>query len=219
MAIPLLSDDYSVSDKSVVWPLSAYIRHYHHPEVFVSYCQKCSRYGRTWSCPPFDFSPSDYLSPYHSIGILATRIYPNPNLNERILRRESSMKELYDGLIRLERAKLDSVLLDLEKEYPGMQAAYAGHCHFCPNRGCTRSNGLPCRFPHKMRPSLEALGFDLCRTTTELMGIELQWGQDGLLPDYYCLISGLLFSPSIPVESTAAILLRLGELRQETELQ
>ncbi|MFR2062233.1 MAG: DUF2284 domain-containing protein [Alistipes sp.] len=37
----------------------------------------------------------------------------------------------------------------------------------CP--GCNR----PCLHPDKVRPSLEAFGFDIARTLSELFGIEL----------------------------------------------
>ena len=39
-------------------------------------------------------------------------------------------------------------------------------------------------------PSLEACGFDIARTTSELFGIELKWGTDGSLPEYLTLVCG-----------------------------
>lgn len=41
-----------------------------------------------------------------------------------------------------------------------------------------------------MRPSLEACGFDLCRTSEELFGIPLLWSCDGRIPEYLMLVSG-----------------------------
>ena len=49
---------------------------------------------------------------------------------------------------------------------------------------------IPCRHPERVRPSLEACGFDLCRTTESLMGIPLRWSTDGRLPEYLTLVSG-----------------------------
>lgn len=49
----------------------------------------------------------------------------------------------------------------------------------------------PCLHPDKVRPSLEAFGFDIGRTLSELFGIRLLWGKDGILPEYLMLVSGL----------------------------
>lgn len=48
----------------------------------------------------------------------------------------------------------------------------------------------PCRHPELVRPSLEACGFDIGRTTSELFGIELKWGADGKMPEYLTLVCG-----------------------------
>ncbi len=50
--------------------------------------------------------------------------------------------------------------------------------------------GTPCRHPEKVRPSLEAFGFDIAKTLSELFNIELLWGKDGKLPEYLVLVSG-----------------------------
>jgi hypothetical protein len=41
-----------------------------------------------------------------------------------------------------------------------------------------------------VRPSLEACGFDIGRTTSELFGIELRWGSRGQMPEYLTLVCG-----------------------------
>ena len=68
--------------------------------------------------------------------------------------------------------------------------AYAGRCLYCPNESCARLEGRPCRHPELVRPSLEACGFDLCRTTEELMAIPLRWGEGDRMPEYLTLVSG-----------------------------
>ena len=60
---------------------------------------------------------------------------------------------------------------------------------------CTRREGLPCRHPESIRPSLEALGFDIARTASELFGIPLQWGSPGTFPAYLTLISAIARAP------------------------
>ena len=58
----------------------------------------------------------------------------------------------------------------------------------------TPAEALPCRHPERVRPSLEACGFDLERTASELFGIEMRWGRNGLLPEYLTLVCGLFHS-------------------------
>ena len=72
--------------------------------------------------------------------------------------------------------------------------AGVGECFACPGEPCTRPEGLPCRHPERVRPSLEACGFDLERTASELFGIEMRWGRNGLLPEYLTLVCGLFHS-------------------------
>lgn len=54
----------------------------------------------------------------------------------------------------------------------------------------------PCRYPDRIRPSLESLGFDIGKTASELLGIELKWSEPGSsgLPEYFTLVSGFFSS-------------------------
>ena len=91
---------------------------------------------------------------------------------------------------------IDPRLLTLEHEYSGSRAFYAGTCHLCPKNTCTRINGHPCLHPQEIRPSLESVGFDISKTTSELLHIELQWSNDAHLPEYLTLVSGLFTKES-----------------------
>lgn len=78
----------------------------------------------------------------------------------------------------------------MERLYGGRSFAYVGTCLHCPEGSCTRPAGKPCRHPDKVRPSLEACGFDIARTTSELFGIDLKWGSEGRIPEYLTLVCG-----------------------------
>lgn len=139
--------------------------------------------------------------------------------------------EMGMGILTKVRAVMDKDLLEKEAELHGM-AFFAGTCMLCGDPcypddalsgqevlsgsgetcwrdGCTRRRGLPCRHPGKVRPSLEAFGFDLVNTARELFGIELQWGGgkaggDGYVtgghdsnivsvPEYYVLVGAVAY--------------------------
>ena len=98
--------------------------------------------------------------------------------------------EYTQKLILPERIRIESELLDMERKYGGRSFAYIGKCLHCSDNECTRNCGTPCRHPEKVRPSLEAFGFDIAKTLSELFNIELLWGKDGKLPEYLVLVSG-----------------------------
>lgn len=123
----------------------------------------------------------DYLAGYRTALIIATKITPAS--------RDLPLSEA-ERLLQPERQWHERLLLDLEARYGGRAFAYTGTCLYCPKGSCTRPEGLPCRHPERVRPSLEACGFDLCRTTESLMGIPLRWSTDGRLPEYLTLVGG-----------------------------
>ena len=93
---------------------------------------------------------------------------------------------------------MDKRLLALEEEYNG-RAFYAGSCILCPWEECARRSGKACRYPSRIRRSLEACGFDLGRTTSELFGIEMKWSENRNLPEYLLLVSGFLSDRETPI--------------------
>lgn len=172
---------HTAQDYTVSLPAAEYIAVYRDARRFGACCRACPNYGRSWACPPFDFDMDDYLSGYRTALIIATKITP--------VSRDLPLSEA-ERLLRPERQWHERLLLDLEARYGGRAFAYTGTCLYCPKGSCTRPEGLPCRHPERVRPSLEACGFDLCRTTESLMGIPLRWSTDGRLPEYLTLVGG-----------------------------
>lgn len=197
---PILAEDVVIEEAAKTIDLSRYLSSYHKPEVFIGYCKGCDRYAKSWACPPFSFDTADYFAPYSKIVIFSTKIIPEVRLNDLIRDGVYSMKEIYRIIIEEQRRRLDKILLGIEKKFDGTKACFAGNCYFCRPEDCTRKDAKPCRFPDKIRPSLEALGCDVSKTMSEVAGIELLWSNDGLLPKYYCLVSAVLLTDDVPSE-------------------
>lgn len=189
--------NYQSTDTSVVLSATDYISHYRNAEHFIAFCRECNRYGHCWSCPPFAFDPDEYLSGYRSVLIVGTKIVPDDSLHN--CQDSEHCRQIGREMLARERTRLDAHLLELEQRYPDSRAFYAGTCILCPEEKCTRRTGLPCRHSDRIRPSLEALGFDIGRTASELLHIELKWSDNGFLPEYFTLVSGL-FSHQNPNE-------------------
>lgn len=171
---------YTLREQWRTMPMKEYAEMFRDFGRVRGYCHGCGRYGKCWACPPYDFAEDEYLGQFTTISLLATKITPSegvaltPETAERILNRE--------------RQRLDRMLLGMEGN---ARAFFAGTCILCPPEKCTRREGLPCRHPESIRPSLEALGFDIARTASELFGIPLQWGSPGTFPAYLTLISAI----------------------------
>ena len=172
---------YTARDFTAELPAAAYVARFRDAERVGGYCRECGNYGRSWGCPPFGFDVGEYLSGYTSALLVATKIVPE----ERDIPFSESKR-----LIHPERLRLEERLLEMERLYGGRSFAYVGTCLYCPEGSCTRPSGKPCRHPDKVRPSLEACGFDIGRTTSELFGIDLKWSRDGHIPEYLTLVCG-----------------------------
>lgn len=172
---------YTARDLTAELPAAEYIARFRDAGRIGGYCRACPNYGRSWGCPPFGFDVDEYLAGYASALLVATKIVPE---TRGIPISESGR------LIRPERLRLEARLLEMERLYGGRSFAYVGTCLHCPEGSCTRPSGTPCRHPDKVRPSLEACGFDIARTTSELFGIDLKWGSEGRIPEYLTLVCG-----------------------------
>ena len=89
--------------------------------------------------------------------------------------------------------ELNRELLEMEKSLGGMCFGFVGSCPYCDGAPCARIEGKPCKHPDKVRPSLEAFGFDMGKTAKELLGLEIKWSQGNLIPEYLTLICGIFY--------------------------
>lgn len=162
--------------------IDEYVEGYVNVEEFEEYCKACPNYGSVWSCPPYTFSAEDYWKDYSELLVVARKI----NFQGEVSQEESYkiMKEV--------KADMARELYELEAEEPGSMALSAGSCDLCSEEGCTRKEVLPCRYPEKMRYSIESIGGNVGLTVRKLLGIHLEWIEEGKVPSYFVLVGGLL---------------------------
>lgn len=175
---------YTLREQWRTMPMKEYAETFRDFGRVRGYCHGCGRYGKCWACPPYDFAEDEYLGQFTTISLLATKITPSEGV--------ALTPETAECILNRERQRLDRMLLGMEGN---ARAFFAGTCILCPPEKCTRREGLPCRHPESIRPSLEALGFDIARTASELFGIPLQWGSPGTFPAYLTLISAIARAP------------------------
>lgn len=188
--------NYALSNRIAYIPTTQYIKEYRNVEKFIGFCKTCHTFGKSWACPPFDYDSKDILDKYKHSYIIGTQVVFS---EEFILSsKDKEINKLSQSIMKDVRKELDCKLLNIERSYETSRVLFAGNCHWCPNQVCTRVNNEACRFPHLIRPSLEAYGFDISKTTAELLHLELKWGKDGFLPNYFILVSGILSNEIIP---------------------
>ena len=173
---------YAIEHFATDIDVDEYISRFRDEKHFIEFCKKCPNFGNSWGCPPFDFDTEDFLRQYEYAHLMVTKITPARN---------DIPENMIQDFIRPERIKIEKNLLELERKYGGQAFAYIGKCLHCGDMECRRKSNRPCLHPDKVRPSLEAYGFDIERTLAELFGIEVLWGKDGILPKYLVLVSGL----------------------------
>lgn len=184
---------YTFSHKVSSVPVIEYIADYRDADRFIAYCKECERYDRYWSCPPFHFDTLEYISVYKTAFIIGTQIVPDTFA----MKDSSQNKEAVYRMIEEVRSVLDPKLLNMETLLSDSRAFFAGTCHICPAEKCERIFGRPCIAPGRMRPTLEAFGFDIGKTTSQLLGMEMKWGKNGTLPEYFILVSGFFTNQNI----------------------
>lgn len=159
-------------------------------ETFLEYCRECNNYGRVWSCPPFSFDVMEYWNKYHTFRIYGMKIWLPSSMTENVYTEEEK-QQIFEKLLFPEKEKLNQRLLEMEAGIAGSISLSGGSCQTCRG-GCGRPAGKECRFPEAMRYSIEALGGNVGLTVTKYLRQELQWIEEGKLPDYFMLIGGLL---------------------------
>lgn len=158
---------------------------------FLEYCKQCDNYGTVWSCPLFDFDPEEYWKKYRSFHIVGMKIYLPEELLAGTYTKEERA-EIFETILYPKKEELNQELFAMEREYPGSVSVSGGSCQQCGKGNCARKEDAPCRFPEKMRYSVEALGGNVGLTVTKYLYQELQWIEEGKLPEYFMLVGGLL---------------------------
>jgi predicted metal-binding protein len=185
--------EYTLHHSSVKIGVKELTDRYRDVEKFITYCKACNRYNACWSCPPFDFDTDAYLAAYQTAHIIGTKIILDKETIDSHQGWDNCTKISYE-IIGTVRKELDNMLLSKEAQNPESKAFFAGTCRLCPLGQCTKITGAPCISPEKIRPSLEALGFNVSDISLELLNIEMKWSRNGILPEYFTLVSGF-FNP------------------------
>lgn len=161
-----------------------YIKDFRRVEDFLKLCQQCKNYNNRYGCPPLHNDELAVVNKYQKVRIFGVKIIPM----DKYLR-----LEMVNQLMEPVTNQLNKELLEEEKTLDGFGLGFVGTCPYCGKTPCARIEGKSCRHPDKVRPSLEAFGFDVGKTAKDLLGVELKWSQNGLIPEYLMLVYGIFY--------------------------
>ncbi len=160
-------------------------------EYFEKCCRECPNYGKTWSCPPYDFDPLDIWKQYKTFFICAKKVLTPQDLLEKTYTLDELMR-IGGQLTKNACLGLDDELDAMHTEFEGSRIIGGGKCVICGKDGCARLSGKPCRFPEKMSYSIESLGGNVEAVLKRYFNEKIYWGADGKLAPSYIRVAGLL---------------------------
>lgn len=184
---------YTIQNYYTELSIDEYLDKYVDIPTFLECCKKCSNYNQVWSCPSFDFNVESYWKKYKTIGLYGHQILFSEEVKNKNYTQEE-LDNLIKDVFKTEKQKLTDKLFTLEKEYPGSISLSAGSCQSCGIGNCSKKEGKPCRYPEKLRYSIESLGGNVGKTISDCFQIELEWVEEGKLPNYFVLICALLMN-------------------------
>ena len=179
-----MSLDYTTERFTAVISAKEYIANFRKADYFIKLCQQCGNYGKRYGCPPFDKDPLTVLEKYQKVWVLGVKIVPAD--------KDLPLRFANDFMAPVIE-QLNSELLEEEKRLGGYSFGFVGTCPYCGGAPCARVKGKPCRHPDKVRPSLEAFGFDMSKTAKELLGLEIKWSKGDTIPEYLTLVCGIFY--------------------------
>lgn len=177
--------------------VSQYLSRYQDLPRISGYCRSCKKYGMQWVCPPFTHDLGSWrLEQYTHLLLVGCKVVI-PTEVKTLPSNALEQELLGNRIMAAARSVLDPLILQMEQRISNAVAYYAGRCHLCGDHPCSRLEQHSCRYPDRMRTSLEALGCDMIQTASTLFDTPMQWSQGFALPDYYFLIAGVAAHQSL----------------------
>ena len=186
---------FSLTHLTTALPRAEYVRDYRDTARFTSYCAQCGQYGRRWSCPPYDFDVEKRVEQYETVVIIGTKITFEKTL-QQVYPTAQERNQISNDAMRYAGKVMQRQHEKWEAQYPGSYSFISANCFLCGDTPCARLEGKMCRHPERMRHSLESCGFDIGKTATSLLGIDLKWARGNELPEYLMLVTALFLPQS-----------------------
>jgi len=153
-----------------------------------SYCInsdfQCPNYAHSWACPPEAPYLEELVSQFRKFFLIYVKFdvekyvkkiqIRHPKKSEISIRNALYMKNLLRNELENE---ILGFIKDYSEKFEDRLILWDGFCRLCYNDkelGCTYDSGKPCRYPNKIRYSMEAVGIDVNKSVRKL-NFNLEW--------------------------------------------
>lgn len=144
--------------------------------------QGCPNYNNKWSCPPYAPDFQSFVKHYKNIDVVMLLV----EINEFNYIKQDYLKIKAANSVLKSRLDKALRLCMTESEF----YISTGSCRLC--KPCKKKIGEKCAHPKEHTYSFEALGLNVSAMTEDLFQTELLWYKKSILPQYTCVVGGLL---------------------------
>ena len=168
-------------------------------ELFAKMCKDgCRNFNKKHSCPPSVLDFKNYTNGYNKLLVVLLRIH----LNQLGEYRQYHRLRIGNAVIKPRIEKIMRLLEDNSK-FLG-----TGACRLC--KPCKKALNQPCKYPSKMRFSLESLGVDCNQLTEDAFHFPLLWYKDKTAPEYTSVVCALPVNENNLKQAEKAIIKVMG---------
>lgn len=146
-------------------------------EKFLPFCESCPNYNKSWSCPPLVFSQREFIENYKYADIFVLEL----TYDEEVIKGAITKEKVMEAIVKYmnpAKERFGELVVSSESSATNAVTLTCAPCSYC--KECTKPMNKPCRFPEKMRYSLDAFHFDVTMILKDYFGIELTWASEGL---------------------------------------
>jgi predicted metal-binding protein len=153
---------------------------------FATKCQSgCKNYNKKYSCPPLSPSFDIFIPKYSYLHVLALKVF-----TQDYPATYNTIRMINVVIKSIQRKIFDFIAVELNSKNIDHKILENGSCRLC--KKCNLQSSFPCKYPLKMRPSLEATGVDVNQLMLDCFGFSLQWYSKNDFPKYQCVVGGIL---------------------------
>lgn len=186
-----LDNAYTVERIVKTVTTSEFYKNYVNLEYTGRLCRECNTYNNNWGCPEFKEDVNKYWTMYDNIELISLKLNFSDEFRQKRFNNDDII-DIVDKTLFKEKRDILPELMAKEAEVGGLVLS-AGYCDICDK--CSRVTDNPCRFPDKVRHSIESIGTLVDKTLTDVFGFELESidFENGRFPEYLTLLTALMY--------------------------
>lgn len=160
----------------------------------------CPNYKRKWSCPPFSKTFLNIKKKYSSACLLcfSTKMESYSDIKNKYLAVKAANVTL--------KSLIEKCARNIEMYTKGY-SLLTGSCRLC--KPCQYKINLPCRYPNKMRYSMEATGLNVQKLCLDFLNHHLLWYENKKLPKYTSVVVLILYNQPLKSSELSNIISKI----------